>query len=684
MKPTDIELAKFSLFNNDRCTTPDRQVLLCNFIEEIRSGSWKDEVARCRDRLASDGEKAYKEGRGGVPAVSLSASVKTRRKAATSEEKCAVHSGLLQIDIDPSGFNGKSLDDVREIVQNSPHVVACFLSLSGKGIKGIARIPASLVSHAGCWEAIRQQLEAKKLTLDSCTKDTLRLCYVSHDPELYYNPNAVELEPVSVPEVCSEHQESSEGTEDPAHVHRCLELLSKKIGPYQLRSVWLHILGSTVDAVGEDAAGEIVDAYFPPQEDGHQSGCDVAHGWSGSWLSLRKYMNMGDPNVPFDPEDPLKDMPPFLEISDEESKGKLTLREQAYALRFDPHKTPPKDEIYLKIGDIPIASRANITVIQGKSKVGKSAVISAILGAAAREDYSKEGDTLCITSAGDGVGAIIHIDTEQSPADWHGLVSRSVIRSGLGVVSPRLVSLPLVMFARSERLEILRQTLSFEKLAQGTIDAVVIDGIADICKSPNDEEEALDLVSVILALSHEYNVPVFCVLHENPSTDAGKTRGHLGSELNRKAFANLRIDKDAITLVSTIYGLDMRKRDIPKERGFCFGWDEAARMHTFQGMAAGLRAALRKDRKVENSLIEWQGLFEAAEEPGTNLTCPELTPERAAEIERDIKGTEKPTSTVAMKKRMQRAEDLGVLKKAGAGAWVLSTPGQSGQFRDIL
>ena len=39
--------------------------------------------------------------------------------------------------------------------------------------------------------------------------------------------------------------------------------------------------------------------------------------------------------------------------------------------------------------------------------------------------------------------------------------------------------------------------------------------------------------------------PVFCVLHENPGTEQAKTRGHLGSDLNRKAFANLRIDKDA-------------------------------------------------------------------------------------------------------------------------------------------
>ncbi|MES2658139.1 MAG: AAA family ATPase [Verrucomicrobiota bacterium] len=368
----------------------------------------------------------------------------------------------------------------------------------------------------------------------------------------------------------------------------------------------------------------------------------------------------------------------LADIEADTGRGKTSLRERAYSLRFNPDDVPPADETCMMIGDIPIASRGNLTVIQGKSKVGKSAVVAAILGAGQLGQHHNPGDTICINWHGDSTGAIVHLDTEQSRADWHALVSRSVTRSSLAEVSERLVSLPLVMFARSERLEILRQSLEHEQDAKGGIDAVVIDGIADLCSSPNDEAEALELVSRVMALSQEFNTPVFCILHENPGTDQGKTRGHLGSELNRKAFANLRIDKDNDTSVSTIYGTDMRKRDIPRDQGFCFGWDEEAQMHTFQGRSAGLKAAQAEEKAVTKCRAEWEPIYAFAAASGTKSNCPALTPNEAAEIERDISGTKDLTKEATMKKRMQRAESLGVLRKSDLLHWSLNNGGTSG------
>lgn len=391
----------------------------------------------------------------------------------------------------------------------------------------------------------------------------------------------------------------------------------------------------------------------------------------------------------FDPDAPgkhwrLEELEEWIEsrLDQLEAEAKASLRERAYALRFDPSEAPPPDETCMMIGDYPIAARGNLTVIQGKSKVGKSAVVSAILGAVHRGEVEAHGDTLCVSWTGESTGAIIHLDTEQSRADWHGLVSRGITRSGMPDVSDRLVSLPLVMFARSERLEILRETLEYEQERRGGIDAVIIDGIADLCKSPNDEAEALELVSQLMALAQEFHSPLFCILHENPGTQDAKTRGHLGSELNRKAFANVRIDKDTETSVSTIYGTDMRKRDIPKVQGFCFAWNDAARMHTFQGRAAGLKAAKKEEQAVTKAQKEWEMIFEAAG-IGTNEECPAITPEQAAQASRDISGTEKAVTVGAMKKRMQRAEALGVLRKDEAGTWTLNPSGQSGQNRDI-
>lgn len=374
----------------------------------------------------------------------------------------------------------------------------------------------------------------------------------------------------------------------------------------------------------------------------------------------------------------LKQSDPQSQQQAEEKTGDSTLRERAYALRFDPNEKPPPDETCMVIGDIPIAARGNLTVLQGKSKVGKSAVVAAILAATQRANHAVQGDTLCIGWHGAGQGAIIHLDTEQSRSDWHALVRRSVTRSGLPEVSDRLVSLPLVMFARSERLEILKESLRFEMDARGGIDAVIIDGVADLCQSPNDEAESLELISSLMALSQEFNCAIFCVLHENPASSDGKTRGHLGSELNRKAFANLRIDKDSETSVSTIYGLDMRKRDIPRDQGFCFGWDDAAGMHVFRGRARGLKAAHNKAEAIAKSWAEWKPIFDCAAASGTKGDRPALTPKEAAVIERDISGTNKLTKFDTMRKRMQRAEMLGVLMKTSLLQWSINLSGTSG------
>lgn len=352
-----------------------------------------------------------------------------------------------------------------------------------------------------------------------------------------------------------------------------------------------------------------------------------------------------------------------------------SLRERAYALRFNPDDVPPPDEICLVIGDVPIASRGNLTVSQGKSKVGKSSVNAAIIGAAHRGNYATNGDTFCIEWKGDACGAVIHLDTEQSRADWHALVGRAIHRSGLPDMDDRLVSLPLVMFARSERLEILRQSLRFEQDRLGVIDLVVIDGVADLCASPNDEAEALELVSQLQALAQEFNAAFVCVIHENPGSENAKTRGHLGSELNRKAFANLRIDKDSETSVSTIYGTDMRKRDLPKEQGFCFAWDDAAGMHSFQGRAAGIKAAQADGKKLAKEREYFAEIFG---DSGTNGNCPALTPDDAIQAHRDNIGTRNLPSRAAIKKRMQRAVSLGVLRKAGDSAWTINPSGTSG------
>ena len=228
----------------------------------------------------------------------------------------------------------------------------------------------------------------------------------------------------------------------------------------------------------------------------------------------------------------------YVKKADEINRfGPDDLLARAYELAFDENTPPPPDELCMNLGEYPIAARGNLTCVQGKSKVGKSAVIAAILGACQRGQYACTGDTLHFEWEGSDGGAIIHLDTEQSSGDWHALVRRSVRRSGLPSVSDRLLSIPLVRFARSERVTILELVLDRERKEHGTIDAVVIDGVADLCASPNDEAESLELISRLHALAQEYSTPIFCVLHENPF---GDPRSHQADDRRPRALSLLR------------------------------------------------------------------------------------------------------------------------------------------------
>jgi hypothetical protein len=363
------------------------------------------------------------------------------------------------------------------------------------------------------------------------------------------------------------------------------------------------------------------------------------------------------------------------------SSNQDTLLDRLEALRYDPEQPPPPDEVCLTLLDQPVAARGNLTVIQAKQKAGKTGVITSDLAAAIRGSYQAQGDTLGFAWRGDATGAILHLDTEQSPADHHACVERARKRAGVTDTN-RLHSYQLVTFKIRERMEVLRRKLK-QLASMGKIDCVIVDGLADLLPSVNDEEHASDLVAELMRLSQEYACAIIGVIHENPGTNEGKTRGHLGSELQRKAFANIRIDKDPETNVSTIYGTEMRKGSIPKTQGLCFAWDNEQGMHVTLGTYSQIVGQAKENAKATKEREKWKEIFDlATEENGTKGVCPVLSPDQAANIIRDMNGTGKRPKADTIKHQMQRAEALGVLRKSGRGTWKMNRTGQTGQNRD--
>lgn len=152
---------------------------IADVLRDIRSGRFESQVARLHRLRASDSD-AYDRDKKKLPAFCMSGTAANRKKP-------LAHSGLLQIDLDKLGG---SLSAVREKVRQDPHVAFGFVSPSGDGLKLGLRIDGD--RHAESFAAAQSYFQDHYgLPIDKAVKDRLRLCFVSHDPDLWENPDAV-------------------------------------------------------------------------------------------------------------------------------------------------------------------------------------------------------------------------------------------------------------------------------------------------------------------------------------------------------------------------------------------------------------------------------------------------------------------------------------------------------------
>lgn len=267
---------------------------------------------------------------------------------------------------------------------------------------------------------------------------------------------------------------------------------------------------------------------------------------------------------------------------------------------------PPKPAIIFRLAGQQICTPGNLTVIAAQAKSGKSAAVGAMLAAVLTADLGgKSVDTLGFTAAPSAGKGVIFFDTEQSTYDAWRLVHRAALR-----MDSELKELPLNFrcfrtndVTTEERTDMLAAELERTKEEFGGVHCVMLDGVGDFCRDPNNTEEAFDLVEGQIKLSVKYDCPLVLVLHENPYTGkngGGKTRGHLGSHLERKAESNLRLEKCGEHTV--IYGMSCRSSAIPKSAGVKFAWNEEAQMHCTVDVEA-LNAAKAEETRHESKNV---------------------------------------------------------------------------------
>lgn len=265
---------------------------------------------------------------------------------------------------------------------------------------------------------------------------------------------------------------------------------------------------------------------------------------------------------------------------------------------LDFNNPPPVAQMIVSVNDVPLGTQGNLLCITGGEGTGKSNYVAALIAGAVKPENAEGIDTLGVSIEGNPKGkAVLFYDTEQSEVQLYKNVSTLLRRCGRDTMPEWFKAYCLTGMSRKERLKSIVLSMDKFHYQYRGIHLVVIDGIADLIRCANDEAESIAVVEELYRLAGIYNTCIVTVLHFIPN--GLKLRGHLGSELQRKAAAILSIEKDTKPAVSVVKALKVRDGsplDVPLMQ---FAWDKEKAMHAYLGE----KPKEEKDRRKEEELV---------------------------------------------------------------------------------
>jgi hypothetical protein len=315
--------------------------------------------------------------------------------------------------------------------------------------------------------------------------------------------------------------------------------------------------------------------------------------------------------------------------------------------RYDAANPPPEPNPIFSICGVPVCTAQNLTTLSAQAKQGKTSAVEAMLAST----FAQNGaDCLGFQSDNREGRAAIRIDSELSPFDHHRSNQRVLSRAGVKAAPEWLLSYCLSDLTAAGIRRAIRVTLESAVQKFGGVFVLVVDGIADAVSDVNDAKEANGMVAELHALAIEFGCSVVAVIHCNPGSDY-KTRGHLGSQLERKAESNLRLEKDADGTV-TLFADKNRGAPIPKATGPRFGWSDEAGMH----LSVESRQRARNDLERD----ELEDLFGRILSIGRTMSFTELV----AAVRKVVSVSER-----TAERKIRKADTMGIVAKNPAGLY---------------
>lgn len=160
-------------------TLPAKRMSVDYALRLIQEGKYREYADKVRN--AKTGEE-MDQAKFDAPGFSFSGIFERRGK-----DRLIRHSGIIAIDIDH--LNESVFSEKVRLMEN-PYVYSVFLSISGKGLKVLVKVPESLDAerHKLYYKAIAEDFGVKE---DRRAQDVARYTNVTYDPDLYLNLGAL-------------------------------------------------------------------------------------------------------------------------------------------------------------------------------------------------------------------------------------------------------------------------------------------------------------------------------------------------------------------------------------------------------------------------------------------------------------------------------------------------------------
>lgn len=163
-------------------------VKVTSILQAIKDGKWKGVVLPVRELKANGTKKQVDDAKKLLPAVTWSGVFEDRRLDANMVH----YNKLMVVDIDE--ITKTRLKRLKKELVNNPMIYA-FFNGPTKGIKVLIFISAEQEWHNThtFWHIEKLFKEMYGIKIDPSGKNLSRLCFVSYDPDLYLNPEPMEL-----------------------------------------------------------------------------------------------------------------------------------------------------------------------------------------------------------------------------------------------------------------------------------------------------------------------------------------------------------------------------------------------------------------------------------------------------------------------------------------------------------